>query len=352
MIGESLFQMNKFNLHYRIGIHIQYIVFIFISLIFTKYYFLLTNEYYPPAYAYKIANFEADKVFQKRFLIPISANFISQNTTLSFDHSLKFITAISTLGLLYYFKKTLEILTKSLATHYWCLFLLIPVGWNYMFINSIYHSYDIPSLFFYCFCLFLFLNKRHFLFYIIFAVATLNRESTCFITISLALLLSKFSSNCSFKDVFKLNSSLLRHLIAQATLWILIILIIGWFVKDSPGQSYEVTYSMSVFIANMWNGYSCWPFLNTETFFGNPRSFLTLFGCTWVLIPLLWEYIPGDCKKLLLLIPIYMIPALLHANLMETRVYHELNLVIALAFISGLIQFKTHRMKVFSNKLC
>ena len=86
MIGESLFQMNKFNLHYRIGIHIQYIVFIFISLIFTKYYFLLTNEYYPPAYAYKIANFEADKVFQKRFLIPISANFISQNTTLSFDH--------------------------------------------------------------------------------------------------------------------------------------------------------------------------------------------------------------------------------------------------------------------------
>jgi hypothetical protein len=47
-----------------------------------------------------------------------------------------------------------------------------------------------------------------------------------------------------------------------------------------------------------------------------------------------------------------MIPALLHANLMETRVYHELNLVIALAFISGLIQFKTHRMKVFLNKLC
>ena len=320
-------------------------VFAIVALIFTKYYFLFTSEYYPPAYAYKIASFEADKVFQKRFLIPIFANFITQNTPLSFDHSLKFFTAISTLGLLYYFKKILEILSKTLATHYWCLFLLIPVGWNYMFINSIYHSYDIPSLFFYCFCLYLFLSKRYFLFYIIFTVATLNRESTCFVTISLALLLSKFSSDCSFKDVLILNSNLLKHLIAQATLWFLIVLLIGWFVKDSPGQSYEVTYSMSVFITNMWNGSSSWPFLNTKTFLGNPRSFLTIFGCTWVLIPLLWKYIPRDCKKLLLLIPIYMIPALLYANLMETRVYHELNVVIALAFISGLIQFKTLRMK-------
>ena len=50
---------------------IHYLLFIavlaLVSLIFTKYYFLLTNEYYPPAYAYKIANFEADKVFQKDF---------------------------------------------------------------------------------------------------------------------------------------------------------------------------------------------------------------------------------------------------------------------------------------------
>jgi hypothetical protein len=35
-----------------------------------------------------------------------------------------------------------------------------------------------------------------------------------------------------------------------------------------------------------------------------------------------------------------MIPALLYANLMETRVYHELNVVISLAVISGFIQFK------------
>jgi hypothetical protein len=93
----------------------------------------------------------------------------------------------------------------------------------------------------------------------------------------------------------------------------------------------------------MWYGSSSWPFLNTETFLGNPRCFLTLFGGTWVLIPLFWKYIPRDCKKLLLLIPIYMIPAILFANLMETRVYHELNVVITIAFTSGIIQFNAHR---------
>jgi hypothetical protein len=325
------------------------VVLALVALFFTKYYFLFTNEYYPPAYADKIASFEADKVFQKRFLVPVTANFISHNTTLSFDLSLKFITVVCTFGLLYFFKKTLETLTMDHATHYWCLLLLIPVGWNYMFINSIFHSYDIPSLFFYCLCLYLFLSKKYLPFYIIFLVATLNRESTCFISISIALLLSKFNSDYRLKDNFIRNFSLIRHLLAQVILWFLIVLVIGWLVRDSPGQSYEVTYSMSAFISNMWNGSSSWPFLNTETFFGNPRCFLTLFGCTWVLIPFLWKYIPENCKKLLLLIPVYMIPALLYANLMETRVYHEVNVVISLAFTSGLIQFNAHRNAVSLN---
>jgi len=315
-------------------------VLVLVSLIFTKYYFLLTNEYYPPAYTYKIAEFEANKVFQKRFLIPVTASFLSQVISLSFDQSLKLITVICTFGLLYYFKKTLETLTKSLASHYLCLLLLFPVGWNYMLLNSIYHAYDIPSLFFFCACLYLFLNKKYILFYIIFAIATLNRESTCFITVSLVLLLSKFKFDNSCKDNFLRNSSLIKHLFVQSSLWFIVVLSISWSLKDSPGQSYESTYSMHVFIANMWNGSPSWPFLNTENFFGNPRSFLTLFGCVWVVIPFLWKYIQKDCKKLLLLIPIYMIPALLYANLMETRVYHELNVVISLASLSGFIQFR------------
>ena len=172
-----------------------------------------------------------------------------------------------------------------MSNHYWCLLILIPVGWNYMFINSIYHAYDIPSLFFFCTCLYLFLNKKYILFYIVFAIATLNRESTCFITISVVLLLFEFKFDDSLKDNILSNSCLIKHLLAQATLWLSVVLLIRWFLKDSLGQTYESTYSMNVFIANMWNGLPSWPFLNTENFFENPRCFLTLFGCVWVIIP-------------------------------------------------------------------
>ena len=316
------------------------VVLVLISLIFTKYYFLLTNEYYPPAYAYKIANFEADKVFQKRFLIPIFADFLSKNSLFSFDKSLKLITVLCTFGLLYYFKKLLEIFSNGISSHYWCLLLLIPVGWNYMFINSIYHAYDIPSLFFFCACLYLFLNKNYILFYITFTIATLNRESTCFITVSLVLLLYKIKFDYSLKSNFLRNTYLIKHILIQTTLWSSVVLLISWLLKNSPGYSYESTYSMKIFISNLWKGLPSWPFLNTDDFFCNPRCFITLFGCTWLLIPFLWKYVPMDCKKLLLLIPIYMIPAILYANLMETRIYHELNVIISLAVISGFLQFK------------
>ena len=134
------------------------------------------------------------------------------------------------------FQKTLETLTNNLTSHYWYLLILIPVVWNYMIINTIFHSYDIPSLFFYIFCLYLFLNKKYFLFYVIFAVATLNRESTCFISISIALLVSKFHSDHRFKDNFRKNLGLMRHLISQAILWSLIVLLISWIVRDSLGN--------------------------------------------------------------------------------------------------------------------
>ena len=326
--------------------YIHHLVFLVISLIFTKYYFLLTNEYYPPAYAYKIANLEADKVFQKRFLVPFAADFLSQITPMCFDRSLKFLTVLSTFGLLYYFKWILNIFIDNNSNHYWCILLLIPVSWNYMFINSIYHAYDIPTLFFYCISIYLFLSRKYILFYIIYVIATLNRESTCFITICLALILFKFNINFSFKKNCIQNSYLARHLFSQSVIWLFVVLSIRWLVIDSPGHFYETTYSMKAFMVNMWNGSTSWPYLNNKYFFGNPRCFLTLFGCTWVLIPFLWKYIPKDCKKLLLLIPIYMIPALFHANLMETRVYHELNVVIALAVISGLMKIKYRKFNL------
>ena len=321
----------KFN-QYR-----YYIIIFVVSLIFTKYYFLLTNEYYPPAYSERIADFVADKVFQKRFLIPVTANLLSSVTFLNFDQSLKLLTLTSTCVLLLSFSSLLRTLSKAKHSPYLGILVLLPVGWNYLILNSIFHAYDIPTLAFFTLGLLLFIRKKYISFYILYILATLNRESTCFITISVFLLLYKLDSSDTTFSSLKRNIVLIKQCFLQFVIWILITNLISIAIIKNPGNHYEDTFSMLQFLINMWEGNKSWPYLNTDFFFHNPRCFLTLFACIWIFIPFLWNKIEIQFKKLLLLIPIFFVPALLYANLMESRVYHELNIVLTLALLSGLI---------------
>ena len=120
------------------------------SLVFTKYYFLFTNEYYPPAQSDLIAKFEADKVFQKRYLIPIMASALTNTFDVSFDQSLKFLILLSTIALIYGFKEMLNIINSNDIIQFLSIFILVPVFWNYAVLNSIFHAYDIPAMSFFC----------------------------------------------------------------------------------------------------------------------------------------------------------------------------------------------------------
>ena len=175
------------------------IIYLIISLFFTKYYYLYTYEYYQPATSLKVANFEADKVFQKRFLIPVSTKYICSILEISFDKALKIVTVFSVFLLLVGFNSLLKSFSpQEIYSNYWSLLLLVPISWNYFVLNSIFHAYDIPSMMFYTVCLHLFLKKRFCLFYPIFILATFNRESTCFITISLFLMLTNIEYRNNF----------------------------------------------------------------------------------------------------------------------------------------------------------
>lgn len=309
-----------------------------ISLLFTKYYFLFTHEYYPPAQSDRIANFEAAKVFQKRFLVPVLADALSITTRISFDYSLKIIVFFATIGLIYGFKEMLNLFVSDDAFQYISVSVLVPISWNYIAINSIFHAYDIPSICLYCWGVVLFMRNNFLIFYTLFVISTLNRESSCFITIS--ILLIKFNYNIKDKrnylfESFRMNKFLFKHVLIQFLIWVGLVFSIKYFVKDNPGSFYEVTFSMIHFIKCLIENESCWPYLDPDSFFTNPRCFLTLFLGLWTLIPLLWHYIPPLSKKLLLLIPIYLIPCIMYANLMESRVYHELNIIISLVSVLG-----------------
>ena len=216
------------------------------------------------------------------------------------------------------------------------LFCFIPIGWNYAVINSIYHSYDLPCLAFFCLGVFLFLDKRLVLFYIIFVVACFNRESTCFITFTIILLFTKTPTKFSIPNLFYTNIYVFRHCIIQFLIWLSTKQFLEYIFRDNPGSFYENLIRSQIF-ENLWYGIPSWPYLDIERFLGNPRCFLTLFACIWILIPYLWTYTPKQVKKLIWILPIYLIIAFNYANMMETRIYQELNIIISLIIITGII---------------
>ena len=185
------------------------------ALIFTKFYFLYTHEYYEPSNSVNMANFEADKVFQKRIMPIIFAKTISI-IGLNLQQSLKVFCVINCVALLYGFRSLLQTTTKKNVNLTFAYFLFIPVGWNYFVINSIYHSYDLPTLTFFCWGLVFFIQKRFLAFYLLYFIACFNRESTCFITIALFATQIQISKSVSIRNFCLTNQSILLQCFAQS----------------------------------------------------------------------------------------------------------------------------------------
>lgn len=306
------------------------------ALIFTKFYFLYTHEYYEPSNSEKMANFEADKVFQKRIMPIVFAKTISL-LGLNLQQSLKVVCVINCVALLYGFRSLLRIITKKDVNLAFAYLLFIPVGWNYFVINSIYHSYDLPTLTFFCWGLVFFIHKKFLAFYLLYFIACFNRESTCFITIALFATQFQIFKSVSIRNFCLANQSLFIQCLAQTIIWFLIKFFLEYIFRDNPGLFYESTYSITQFIIDIWYGNPSWPYLDTTKFLGNPRCFLTLFGCVWIFLPFFWKSIPPSAKKMIWIIPPYLFIALVYANLMESRTYHEINVVLALNIVSGLV---------------
>ena len=319
------------------------------SLIFTKYYFLFTHEYYEPSSSERMAAFQADQVFQKRIFSIIIAKSLSSSCGLSFDHSLKVICVCTCMCLLFGFKALVRDTARKEFPTYFAYFLFIPVGWNYIALNSIYHAYDLPTLAFFCWGIVFFLQKKFFLFYLTFFVGSFNRESTCFITIAIFALQLVIPCQLNFINLFNYNKTLFIHCLFQSIIWFGIKTFLEHVFRNNPGSFYEETFSMYNFCLSIWRGVPSWPFLDTSTFWGNPRSFLSLFACTWIILPIIWKNIPFQTKKLLWIIPPYLVTAIMYANLMESRVYHEINVVLSVCILSGCINL-LDKSQYFNNK--
>ncbi len=314
------------------------------GLVFTYYYFLYTNEYPGGSYE-RIAVYEADKVFQTRLLITSLANFfepaipILRETmqwavpySINYEVLLQLINALFLTGLILITPSLLLVLGYKINP-FASFFILLPLAWNYIAINGLidgaglYYPYDIPSLTFFAIGVVLFCRKKWLLFYPVFILALLNRESACFISLA-GFLLSVHYSRTLF-NFLRENRNLVAHILAQASLWLTSRIILSHAFRNNPGEFFETPHSMNQFLSNLISAEPHWAM-------ENPRWFLTLFAGIWVVPLLAFNQLNSITRRFLLVGFIYVIALFFRSNMMETRVYNELNVILAAAAVAGL----------------
>ena len=226
----------------------------------------------------------------------------------------------------------------------WSAFLLfIPLAWNYIAINGLidgaglFYCYDIPSLAFYVIGLIFFLKRSWLWFYLIFILANLNRESACFISLTGFILLSNLCT-LSIKSFIHQNKKLLLHILIQATIWISLRVYLSYIFRGNPGLFFEEPNSMFDFLSGLWTGEPHWAMQNTYWF-------ISLFAGIWVIPLFLYKYLESQGRRLVIVGFIYLITLFFRSNMMETRVYNELNIIITVCAITCLdkrIKYKNY----------
>ena len=323
-----------------------------ISTVFTYYYFLYTNEYPQGSYE-KIASYSADKVFQTRLLVTTIANFLVPSIPLiefcfqwlvpypiTYEVILQILNISFLIILLYTIPSFLNNLGISINP--WISFLImIPLSWNYIVINGmldgagLYYPYDIPSISLFTLGVVLFQNSKWKRFYFIYTIALLNRESACFITITGIFLEIKKKDQGLIQWLNK-NKLIFKHVLMQSFLWLSSRIILSWSFKDNPGLFFEQPHSMWEFIGCIITNESHWAM-------NKPVWFLTLFAGIWIIPIFGFYYLPKQTIKLSFVGLIYLIVLTFRSNMMETRVYNEMNIILFVIVIS--IFFRNERFK-------
>ena len=192
--------------------------------------------------------------------------------------------------------------------------------------------YDVPSLMFFCVGVYLVVTGRNWLYYAMYPIAVLNRETICFLTVFFLVWkwkeLRARKGNVSSREVLRLAA----HGLAQAAIWIGLKL---WLAHKFMGNVYDypTIVTRPRFLGRVELNFHMlvrpqqWP------------VYLSVFG---FLLPVLWlqrrwiqsEGIYWSCK---ILLPLWFAGMFCMGLLPEIRVFSELSAVLVPAL--GLIVY-------------
>ncbi len=250
-----------------------------------------------------LAAYAADRPFQYRVLVPAIVNLIPPWLIETIRMRFFAIEFVATLGTILAFRAWLRFYFSDALLCSFLSLLIVPcMVFNFVLPQAtpLWFPWDIPSVMFLTLGLLLLQQKRWWLFYPLFIVATFNRETTCFLTIIFFF---------GYWNERKTTSYWL-HLSAQTLLWISIKLGLMVVFRENGGQFLYHHIEANWALLGQASSY---PLLLSST------------GFTWIIAVVGFSAIPSPFvrRALLSLIP-FLIGMFLVGRILETRIYGDL----------------------------
>ena len=201
--------------------------------------------------------------------------------------------------------------------------------------------YDLPSLAFFSLCTALILSDNLLWLYPVFALATLNRESSIFLVLILLLYRSATLQRNHWLSRRALSTG--AHALCLAAIWETLRVLLHHHYHPAPGIA-PVVHGFEIHIFDNL-GYLLHPYYWT--------SFLSLFAFTWIFIYAHWTDVPNPgIRRMLWIGPIYLVAMYIVGVLSEIRIFGELIPIYAIAFTLLLRGYwQQHPRKLGTNAL-
>lgn len=192
---------------------------------------------------------------------------------------------------------------------------ILPVLWwdhTQIGVDHFLYLSDFPAVAFLALGISLLLRRRLGWFYLVFAVATFNRETSIFLTVA-------FVALAYGREPLR---RLAAHAVTQVALWVVITAAIRYAFANRPGSGmYELHLWVNLDLARQ-------ALLGTNATLTS--SLPLLFGGSYAVVPLFWSRRSPEARRLLWIFPMEVAIMMVVGNIVEFRVYDDGLLVVLL----------------------
>jgi len=284
--------------------------------------FLVSTRDYPPATLEALTALGAERPFQYRVLLPALVRLFQWLTgsALPLKAVYGILNYLACLGLIIALGRLLSRYLPPPRAALAALAVSWPIYWNHFHLNEWFYPSDVPAMLFFTAGLILILRRRFGLYYPLFLLASLNRETSCFLIPAFGLLL-----------LGRLPlPRLILHSAAQALIWVLVKTALTLIFHHNPGSA-VAHLTLAANLALLAG-------LLTHSPLRSPQYQLVFaHGFLWLPIPFLWSRLPGELKRLLALVPVFYAAMAVVGNLNEPRIFLELVPVLTVASMAAVL---------------